>query len=203
MDKKWHEYVAFMAFALCAVAYSVYLVLLVPDLQTATAAAWVQAIGSIGAILATGGAAVYQIKKGREHTENLREEKRTQFLLAAALAADEALKWMNIYLNTIRQEGEMSDEMKRIGAALIGRSLQNIDAIPIWELNNADAHILVKVRRMLNSVLSVLNADSSGADRRGLGIIVLLDRLYKSIERESEYLRQRYQKLTDIDLASL
>lgn len=108
--------------------------------------AWIQAVGSVVAILASVGIMEFQLRRQERNAEKQTHDEQANLVLAALLYAKEAAELFKIVKETIGSGDKMPAALLTFSSQRIAATSNNIDALPIWKMAPSDALELARIQ---------------------------------------------------------
>lgn len=124
----------------CLVCYYIW-----PERES-TMPAWIQAIGSVAAILVSVGLMQVQLARQERNASKQVHDEQANLVLAALLYAKDAVELFAAIERGIGTSGRMQPLLLSFGAQRIAATSSNIDAIPIWKMAPSDALELARLQ---------------------------------------------------------
>lgn len=127
------------------------------DLHAADWASWVQAVGSIGAILASVGVVQWQNRLSRNAEDRAALIRHKNVLRAAAVVGDELCQLLAIISNTLHNTNSVPATYKGV-TSMLADTTGAVQSLPLVEFDEATADQIVTIRRVCREVNMLASA---------------------------------------------
>ncbi len=114
-------------------------------------AAWVQAIGSIGAILATVIVVQWQNQTARSAEERAARERYKNLLRAATVVGEELCQLLSILSNSLRETGSVPVSFAAT-SSMIADVTAAVQSLPLTEFRESTGDQIIRIRRVCREV---------------------------------------------------